>query len=142
MTLATLFLCGKEHLITSFFSKSTPSFCDGKLPLQLSSPEEHDLKLSKEDRELFVYSQWQVYTPFLTGIVSKDEVETFPDEISLPWEEKSRIPEKEEAKVPDEEELEVSFVEKVQIHSGNHDLTQNHETMFALKTFKPRILDN
>lgn len=114
MTLATLFLCGKEGSILSFFSTKNPPFCDGRLPLRFESPGDPCYGLSEEDKELFTHFQWLVYTPFLTGLVAENKVETFPDEVSLPWKTKEKITTEEGAEVP--------FVEKVEIHFGNHDL--------------------
>ncbi|KAG8158208.1 hypothetical protein KVR01_011969 [Diaporthe batatas] len=114
MTLATLFLCGKEDLITSFFSISSPPFCDGSLPLHFGSPGCPNFGLCKRDRELFTYFQWQIYTPFLTRIASKKDVKIYPDEVSLPWRQKERITQEEAAEVP--------FVEKIEIYPGNHNL--------------------
>ena len=115
MTLATLFLCGKEDLVLSFFSTSDPTFCDGKLPLRFETPDDPDYGLNDEDRELFTHSQWNVYTPFLTRFVSgkKEDIETFPDEVSLPCKRKERIGEHAAA--------ELSFVELVEIDPNNHE---------------------
>ncbi|KAL1860681.1 hypothetical protein Daus18300_009024 [Diaporthe australafricana] len=77
--------------------------------------------------------QFQVYTPFLTDIYSgKDrEIVTFPEEVSMPWIRKTRLGEHILG--------EVSYVEEIEIHPGNHDLAENIEKCFALKTFEDRL---
>lgn len=116
MILATLFLCGREDLILSFLSPEGPPTCDKDLPLRFNSSEDLNFGLSKADTELFTHFQWHVYTPFLTGITSKkrEDVAAFPEEVSLPWMEKARIGEPTLGQV--------SHVDKIEIHSLNHDL--------------------
>ncbi|KAH8753541.1 kinase-like domain-containing protein [Diaporthe sp. PMI_573] len=131
MILATLFLCGKEDIILSFFPLSKPQICDKSLPLRFHSTDDFSFILSAEERELFDLFQWHVYTPFIAGITSdqRQNVAAFPNEVSLPWMEKERIGEHEEG--------EVSYVEKIKVHHLNHDLEENN--VFALKTFEQRL---
>lgn len=116
MILATLFLCGKEDLILSFFLPSKPQICDSSLPFRFNSPDVFDYGLTTEDREILTSFQWYVYTPFLTGITSgrKEDIVMFPEEASLPWMSKERL---------EEPALgEVSYVERIEIHPCNHAL--------------------
>lgn len=116
MILATLFLCGLEDLILSFLPPADHQTCDRSLPLRLDSYEDHCYGLSAEERELFIHFQWHVYTPILTVITSGEwkDVAAFPEEVSLPWMETTRVGYKEFG--------EVSYVERIEIHSLNHDL--------------------
>lgn len=116
MILATLFLFDKEQQIFSFFSASNPEICDQILPLRFNSSDDYEYGLSPEERQLFTYFQWHVYTPVLTGIISgnEDDVVAFHEETSLPWKGKERIGEQSLG--------ERSFVERIEIYSHNHDL--------------------
>lgn len=116
MIFATLLLCGREDLLLSSFFSRTAQICDNDLPLQLASLDDIDDNLSEKERELFIHSQWHVYTPFLKKLDTEQaqEVEVLPEQVSLPWASKERIGQP----MPGE----VSYVEQVQIHLQSHNL--------------------
>lgn len=116
MIFATLLLCGKDNAILSFLPPAKSQLCDIDLPLRLDSPGQFDYGLNADEKGLFTYFQWHVYTPFLPGITSAnwDDVTRFPKEVSLPWMEKERMSKKQPG--------EVSYVEQIEIHHMNHDL--------------------
>lgn len=121
MIFATLLFCGREDLMLSSFSLSNLRKCDNDLPLSLNSLplDDGDLDLTRKEKELFIHMQFQVYTPFLTEIHSRKdrEIVTFPEEVSMPWIKKTRLGENSLG--------EVSYVEKIEIHPGNHDLVSS-----------------
>lgn len=153
MILATLLFCGREDLIYSFLPPENTHTCDSNLPFRFNLPGVPNYGLKGDERELFDHFQWQVYTPFLTGITSakRENEVTIPKEASLPWMVTTRMGEK----TPGE----VSYVETVEIHHQSHDLVswslvlsartqisdlklcvpQDKTNVFALKTFEQRL---
>lgn len=154
MIFATLLLCGREDLLlTSFFTRPA-QFCDKDLPLRLESlqVDNIDYNLTEKEKELLIHSQWHVYTPFLKkfDIERGQDVESLPEQVSLPWARKERIGQQ----MPGE----VSYVEQVEIHLHSHNLvgdtvntsmqeilhpnlpqTPHNAQLFALKTFEQRL---
>lgn len=116
MIYATLLLCGREDLLLSLFFSRTAQICDNDLPFQLALLDDIDEKLSEKEKELFIHSQWHVYTPFLKKFDTEQaqQVEILPEQVSLPWARKERIGQP----MPGE----VSYVEQVQIHLQSHNL--------------------
>ncbi|KAK2609575.1 hypothetical protein N8I77_003071 [Diaporthe amygdali] len=133
MIFATLLLCRREELMLSRFYLRNPQLCDKDLPLNSDFFNNTDLNVSAKERELFIYTQWQVYTPFLTefGTGNNQAVGELPMEVSLPWREKARIGKPILG--------EVSYVERIEIYPDSHDLTQDSDQVFALKTFEQRL---
>lgn len=129
MIFSTLLLCAREDLLPLLFSSHTPRICDKDLPLSFDSPHNICFNLCPIEKELFIHNQWQVYTPFLTGIPG-DGIQTdyqIPEEVSLPWATKERIGER----FPGE----VSFVEKVEIHPRSHDLVRENPDTVVQETY-------
>lgn len=128
MILATLLLFGREDLIFSCLSLRSPQICDYDLPLSLDSLDDIDHNLDAKEKELFIHMQWQVYTPFLTDFDPdrNQSLKAFPEQVSLPWMEKTRIGER----MPGE----VSYVEQIKIFPGNHDLVSCTMHFVVLKS--------
>lgn len=116
MIFSTLVLCGREDLLLSSLFLQTPKICDKDLPLRVGSLDYLHYVLNRKEKELFIHKQWQVYTPFLKPLDTEKglEVESFPEEVSLPWAEKERIGERILG--------EVSYVERVEIPRRSHNL--------------------
>lgn len=151
MIFSILLLCAREDLLLSPFFLRVPQICDQDLPFRFDQPVDIDHGLSTKEKELFLYKQWQVYTPWLTEYDPQidQEPETFDDEVALPWARKERIAKRMWG--------EVSFVEKVEIHPCSHNLvseslhlvlqkgytdsvqTPGDDQAFALKTFEQRL---
>lgn len=149
MIFAILLLIGRESLITTLLSPTEPIICDqdlmhgktfdsriwdsrsdleendhgpgpgGSTQRRLSSANvEHDpiplRLLSPSERQLFLYWRLQVISPYLSLLSSDKTGDVLPDELSLPWQEVEGI--------PGHMEQAVSYVQKVKIFPGNHNL--------------------
>lgn len=116
MICAILLLCGREDLIPLLLSQQDPQVCDHSLPLELKSLIKINRDIKEEEQELFVHMQWLVYTPFITKFDDKNDgkVETFPEEVSLPWVSNERIGEPILG--------ERSHVNRLEIHHCSHNL--------------------
>lgn len=145
--LATLLMIGKEEVIAELFPSKKPKICDHDLPFgpkrlprrRTSKSERRESvqstlysstqqtntdvaevgaclleHLSPTDRALFLGFQWQFMTPYITGLGLDENGVEEPDQISLPWQERERTEQTVEGNF--------SFVQKVKIFSGNHNL--------------------
>lgn len=145
--LATLLMIGKEEVIAELFPSKEPKICDHDLPfgpkrlprrrtsiserresvqsILYSSTEETKIDvdevgaylldhLSPSDRALFLDLQWNFMTPYITGLAFNETGVEVPDQISLPWQERERTEQTAEGNF--------SFVQKVKIFPGNHNL--------------------
>lgn len=123
---ATLLLIGREEVILELFS-GVPSICDQILPFRsatsnaipssISQPS-FNPRLGTKDEQLFSHYQWQVISPPITTLshveLSNHRHKKWDREVSLPWEELTRLG-KFEPSPP-------SVVHKAKVFEGNHQL--------------------
>lgn len=86
--------------------------------------------LSPPEKELFSYFQWQVMSSYLTPLGLDETGDEQPDAICLPWQDCTRV------EKPQEGQL--SFVQKIKIFPGNHNLVCRLQDLLK---FVPRLAD-
>lgn len=152
--LATLLMIGKEEVIAELFPSQRSKICDQDLPFGpkrlprrrtskserresvqstlYSSIEQTNTEVAEvgeylldhlrpSDKALFLDLQWQFMTPYITGLALDETGVEEPDQISLPWQERERTEQTAEGNF--------SFVQKVKIFPGNHNLVSLFQSL-------------